>query len=122
LHIQQDGRAAICQLQSYIAAAKATGWKVVVATTLQRGSGDCSGGSNAIILAFDALVRAGWNVPQSSGGLGADALADWQADPTIGPASAMSNAALYPDGIHLSSLGAGYAAQITAQAISGVMR
>lgn len=105
--------AAYALLTSYVAMAHATGFRVIVATMLPRVSG-MSTPKNVEWNSYNALIRAGL--------AGADALADLQADPTMGPLAAASDTTLYPDSIHPNDTGYNYLAQIMADAIASVLR
>lgn len=74
---------------------------------------DISGNApeNAVLQALNNMVYAGWSLPQSQGGLGADGLANYFGNPTVGNnsyvpgASAYCNAMYSSDGQHLNDLG-----------------
>ncbi len=100
-------------LQSFCQQAHAAGWKVVVATMLPRNG--LTGAQQAQWTAYNASIRSGWP------GF-ADALADLQADPTMGPFAASSNNALYFDGTHPTDLGYTYIAPVEAAAVRGLMQ
>ena len=76
----------------------------------------------AAIQSYNDLIYAGWNKPQMSGGLGADGLVDYFADPTIGPNtysySAFCNTEWSRDGQHLNDGGKAIMGKIEAKAIA----
>lgn len=98
--------------QQYVALAQATGFKVIVATVTPR-----SGGTNAQVAPFNALVQAGWNLPQSAGGLGADAFVDIASDPTMG----VFSSTYYADTTHPDDLGYSVTTPLFATAVNGLM-
>ena len=85
-----------------------------------------NGTENAVLEAYNNLIYANWNVPQSSGGLGADALIDYFADPTVGDniytASAYCSGAWSSDGQHLNAAGNTILAGIAAPVIALLLR
>jgi len=91
-------------LLTYCAARRAAGWRVVVATMLQRSAPQTVEDKR---LDYNNRIRAGW---QSF----ADALADFAADARL---SNCANGAYFSDGTHLTNLGYGVAAAIAAPAI-----
>jgi hypothetical protein len=70
---------------------------------------------------YNNLIYDGWNKPQSSGGLGADGIVDYFADPTIGAntysSSAFCSADWSTDGGHLNDAGKAIMGLIEAQGI-----
>ena len=81
-------------LATYLDARRAAGWKVVLCTILPR----TADGFNALRDAANTTMR-GWV------GVHADAIADFAADPTMGPDAAAANTALYSDGTHPTDAG-----------------
>lgn len=98
--------------QSYCAQARAAGWKVIVATVLPRS--DVTGAAEAIRVAYNSTLRSGW-------ASFADGLADWAGDYDMGASTYPSNSALCADGIHPTSTGYAYLAQISSAAINKIM-
>src|SRR5262245_23634164 len=76
----------------------------------------------AAIQSYNDLIYAGWNKPQTSGGLGADGLVDYFGDSTIGANSysysAFCNTEWSGEGQHLNDAGKARMGQIEAQAIA----
>lgn len=99
-------------IQSYCALVQADGAKAIVATILPA-SGH-SAPQQATRLSVNDSVRTNW-------ASFADGLADFASDPTMGPQSAASDAALYPDGLHPSRIGHGHLAPIAAAAIQSLL-
>jgi lysophospholipase L1-like esterase len=98
-------------LQSYITAAHATGWKVIVATILPRNGFTTT--QNTYLANVNTWIRAGSS--------GADAIADYAADPTMGNSASVTNTTYYADGTHPTTLGYGYLAPIEAAAVNGLL-
>lgn len=84
-------------LKAYCLKEKALGAKVVVLTMLPRPNNTVVF-SKTEYLAYNALIRAHWSEF-------ADALADVQSDPTIGPDASNYNTAYYADTVHLTQAG-----------------
>lgn len=63
---------------------------------------------------LNTLIRTNW-------ASFADGLADFAADPTMGPQSAAADLSLYPDGLHPSPLGHSYLAPIAAAAVQALL-
>ena len=99
-------------MTSYVAAAHATGWKVIVGTMLPRNG--WSGNQITEQGACNTLIRAN--------SAGADAIADYAADATMGVQANTTNTAYYADGTHPTSLGYGYLAIIEAAAVNGLFQ
>ena len=99
-------------IQTYCSTARADGAKIILATLLPNGSWDVT--RQATRNDLNALIRGNWSTF-------ADGIADFAADPTMGPQSAASNLALYPDGLHVSMEGAAYLAPIAAAAINALL-
>ena len=99
-------------IQTYCSTARADGAKIILATLLPNGSWDVT--RQATRNDLNALIRGNWSTF-------ADGIADFAADPTMGPQSAASNIALYPDGLHVSMEGAAYLAPIAAAAINALL-
>jgi hypothetical protein len=83
-------------LQSYVAARRAAGWKKIVLYTLTPRNGVAGYNSNRN--AANVLIRA-------SAGTVCDAVVDIAADPTLGPDSAAANTTYFYDGTHLTAAG-----------------
>jgi hypothetical protein len=100
------------QLSGYVSAAHATGFKVVLATCLPR----TSAGAN---FETDRQAVNAWLL---AGNSGADAIADFGGDATIGVQAAASNTTYYADGTHPTDLThQTYLAPLAKTAIQGVM-
>ena len=99
---------------AYVAAAHATGFKVIVGTMLPRPTWAVGSQQDNARLAFNILVR--------SNTAGADAIADYAADPTMGVQANCSNPVFYAAGPHPTSLGYGYLAQIEAAAVNSLLQ
>ena len=106
------GTAIYTNLTSYVTAAHSTGWKVLVGTMLPRNG--WSANQTTEQLAFNVLVRAN--------AAGADAVIDYAADPTMGNASNVTNTLYYIDGVHPTTLGYGYLAQIEAASFNSLSK
>jgi hypothetical protein len=106
------GASIYANLTAYIASAHATGWKVLAATMLPY-SGD-SANQTAERLAYNALIRAN--------AAGADGIIDYAADPLMGLQATTTNTMYYGDGLHPTSLGYGYLAQIEAAAFNALLK
>lgn len=100
---------AVSRLEAYCDARRAAGWKVVVCT-LTPDTQDAGG--NTFRNAVNALIYA-W-----SPGAHADAIADFAADPTMGPDAAANDTTLYSDGIHPTLYGHSILANVAAKAIA----
>jgi lysophospholipase L1-like esterase len=98
-------------LQTYCAARRAAGWKVVVVTTLPRGANDPFEANRQT---YNTSIRAGWATF-------ADALADVAADSRIGDAGDNSDGTYYSDGTHLNNTGYGVVAVIVGAAVQGLI-
>lgn len=105
------GTAAWASIVSEMQAARATGYKILVATMLPRG--DFSPSAETERGVFNTLMRANWNTY-------ADGLLDYAADPTMGAAGATSNTALYADLVHPTRYGDSLLAAIDAQGIEAL--
>ena len=109
------GASIYANIASYVAAAHVTGFKVVVGTMLPRNAWAPGSAQDIERLAFNTLVRAN--------AAGADAIADYAADPTMGAQANTSNTAYYiTPGIHPTSLGYGFLAQIEAGAVNSLLQ
>lgn len=97
-------------LQTFCAARRAVGWKVVVVTTLPRGAADPYETKRQT---YNSSIRAGWATF-------ADALADVAADSRIGDAGDNSDGTYYSDGTHLNNTGYGVVAGIVTAAVQGL--
>lgn len=95
-------------------AARTTGFKILIATMLQRG--DFTGAQEAERVTFNSLVRANWQTY-------ADGLLDYAADPIIGtPTFVTSNTVLFADGVHPTEYGDSILASYDAKEISRLVR
>jgi lysophospholipase L1-like esterase len=84
-------------VQQYVAAARKTGFRVVVATIIPRASFNAK--TEAYRVAANAMLRAHWKEF-------ADALADLAADPVFSDPKVLSNTTVYTeDGVHLTDFG-----------------
>lgn len=101
-------------LQQYVNLVHALGSNAVVAVATTPLQCDVLGNPTwlSALQTYNGLIQAGWNVSQASGGLGADALIDYFANPTIGMNTYASSAfcdSTYsntiPPGQHLNNLG-----------------
>jgi hypothetical protein len=84
----------LTNLATYLDARRATGWKVVLCTVLP---------STAV--GFNAARNTANATLVTWAGVHADAIADFAADPTMGPDAAASNATYYSDGTHPTAAG-----------------
>jgi lysophospholipase L1-like esterase len=105
----QSGEVTFQQLIPFINMAQADGWKVVVGTMLPRGTS-----INAQRMIYNNLIR-------KYSGQRNYVVADYAADPTIGQVG-QNGAPYYLDGIHPTSLGYTYIAQIAETAIASVLQ
>jgi lysophospholipase L1-like esterase len=97
-------------LKTYVAARRAAGWdKIIVATLLS----NLFAGYNTKRNAANVLIRADDTFY--------DALADFAADPVMGPDNAYSNATLFLDQIHPTTYGHTLLAPIARAAIESVL-
>lgn len=118
-------------LQTAVATAKALGAnvKVLVATSPVECDLSLNSGYLASIQAYNTWIIANWNVSQANGGLGADGLVNYWADPTIGPGSYpgsgtspwCSNIVNSPDGVHPTDYYMQFMAPIEATAVNAVL-
>lgn len=97
---------------TYCKAMRTTGFKIVIATICPAAGRTAA--QIQIMADYNSLIR-------TSGLTIADAISDRAADPDMGSASYPTNSALCADGIHPTSLGYSYFAQIDAAAINGIM-
>lgn len=97
-------------LRDYLIARRAAGWKTVVCTELPRSDQP----TDAWRITYDASILA-------DAVSIADAVARPDLDLTIGPIAAASDASLYPDGLHLSSLGFASYEPILRSAVQGLL-
>jgi hypothetical protein len=99
-------------LQSYVNLVHALGpnAKVIVVGYLVQCDIQQNGSWVAVLQTLNTNVIANWNVIQGSGGLGADGLANYFANPTIGPNTYASSAfcgfpnTYSPDGQHMTDV------------------
>jgi peptidoglycan hydrolase-like protein with peptidoglycan-binding domain/lysophospholipase L1-like esterase len=84
----------LADLATYLDARRAAGWKVVLCTVLPRTTPDFNAARNTA----NATI-ATW------GGVHADAICDFAADPTMGTDAAASNTTYYSDGTHPTATG-----------------
>lgn len=120
--------AVYANLQTYVAAAKALGSnvRVIVAVPMLQCDTYANGTWNSALQTLNANIRANWAAAQGAGGLGADGIADYMADPTIGPNSYASsyfcsNVPASPDGQHPTDATMQYFAPIMATAINSIL-
>lgn len=99
-------------IQTFAGLVRAAGGKVVVSTILPNAA--WNGTQEATQATLNASIRDNWATF-------ADGLADFAADPTMGPYEAAHDLALYPDGLHPSRLGHSYLAPIAAAAINALL-
>jgi GDSL-like lipase/acylhydrolase family protein len=98
-------------IQTYINNVHALGSnaKVIIATVPLECNIFGNGTWLTLLQAYNNSIYANWNVPQASGGLGADGLDDWFAEPTVGmntyASSAFCSSTYSPDGLHLNDFG-----------------
>lgn len=97
LNTSQTATNVYANLKGYCLARMAKGWKVIVCTCLPR---QWTGGSDAKRLDFNSFITGDSSFYH--------VLCDWAVDPTMGPAAASADVALYPDGVHPSNLGQDY--------------
>ncbi len=107
LALGADAASLAAHLRSYCARARATGFRVIVATTLPRP--DLSPGQGRQLHAHNAFIRQDWR------GF-CDGVADVAADPVF------AGTAIYADGLHPTSLGHAHIAQIMAGAVDALAR
>lgn len=98
-------------LRSYCARARATGFEVIVATTLPRP--DLGPAQQRELHTHNAFVRQEWRSF-------CDGVADMEADPDL--ASRAADPAYFADGLHPTSLGYAHIAQIMAAAVNSLVR
>ena len=99
-------------IQTYAGYVRASGGKIIVATLLPNKA--WNGTQQTTRNDLNTLIRTNW-------ASFADGLADFAADPTMGPQAAASDNALYPDGLHPSRVGHSYLAPIAAAAIQALL-
>jgi trimeric autotransporter adhesin len=106
---------AYANMQSYCAARRAAGWKVIITTVLPRSAALAvsQGAFNAARATYNANLQANWATF-------CDGLADWASDPTMGPDGAESNTTYYSDGVHPTSLGMSIIAPYVVTAIKSL--
>jgi hypothetical protein len=114
-------------LQSYVTAVHALGSNAKVAVTVNLLQCDIfeNGTWNSSLQTLNNDIIANWNVPQGSGGLGADAIVNIWANPTIGPdsytSSAFCNSTYSPDGQHPTLLSMGIMGSIEGAAVQPLL-
>jgi hypothetical protein len=99
----------LADLGTYLDARRAAGWKVVLCTVLPQ----TAAGFNAARNTANTTLRT-WV------GTHADALADFAADPTMGPDSAASDTSLYADGTHPTNAGQVILESVFRPAVNGL--
>lgn len=99
----------VASLKAYCLARRAAGWKIVLATVLPQ----TASGFNANRNTANALIRADTSFY--------DALADFAADPTMGPDAAAADTSLYVGGEHPTEAGQTILAPIAEQAIDSLL-
>jgi hypothetical protein len=100
------------ETQTYVTAARATGWEVIISTAIKALA--FTGPQETARQQFNALALA------SYASIGASGCADPASDPTI--AANMTGATAYStDGTHLTTLGDGYVAPIYAASVQTVL-
>jgi hypothetical protein len=105
----------LTNIQNFVSARRATGWKVVTATMLPRTGGVTNGSYEADRQTFNAALTT------NSGGIYGDAIADIGSNSTIGVAGAQNNSTYYGgDTTHLTQAGLTIAEGIFASAIAGI--
>lgn len=106
-------------IQTDCATAKANGYKCIVLSLIPRNglftNGQTAGAFETTRQTLISLEKAGW--PSF-----ADGFADPGEDPVIGPQAAASNTALFPDGVHPSSLCMSYYVAAINRGIQSLMR
>lgn len=99
-------------IQAYAAQVRSNGGKIVVHTILPNAAWNSAQQTTRNNL--NTMIRNNW-------ASFADAFADHGADPVMGVQSAASNNALYPDGLHPSTLGHSYIFSKTVTAINSIL-
>lgn len=98
-------------LQSYVAAAHATGWKVIVCTVLPSASMTTANGRDPDRINYNNLLVANWSTF-------ADGLINLAAHPVMGLFSNTSNTLYYADGTNPTDLGYSLLAGLVADAVN----
>ena len=103
-----NGRQAYAALSAYVARAHGQGWKVVVSTEMQRF--DLPQAMQGELDVYNALVRAN--------GAGADGMADFGGDATVGGVAVRRDPTYYTmDGVHPADAGYAVLAGLAAKAL-----
>lgn len=98
------------RLQTYVAARRSTGWKVVVSTVTPVGGGYYTAGRETERTSFNTWLRANW-------GSFADALIDPAAESNL---SDYNNTTYFSDGLHLTKAGYSIVAGLAVNALAGL--
>jgi hypothetical protein len=111
-------------LQSYVNAVHALGPNAIALVATYPLQCDIFNSATRMdrLQSYNKLIYAGWNRPQSAGGLDADGLVDYFADPTVGAntysSSAFCSVEWSKDGQHLNDAGKAIMGRIEANVIA----